>query len=381
MLKLALRNLLRNKLRTILTLLSLVSALVLLCFLTAFLDVLATTEGSADNRVVVRSAVSLATPLPEAYWQRLKTLEHVQGITTFNWYQGIFKNDRPENFFPRFSTDPDSLFAVYPEYKISEEEKAAWKAERSAFISGKTLADKYGWKIGDQIFIKGDIYPVDVNLTLRGIFTAVDAPSAEKQIFFHRKYLEEALGNPGLVGTYFLKIDSPQNVTKVIKAAEAMFTNAEYQVRAETEKAFQLSFLEMIGNVRLLFGAIGLAVVISIFFISANTMAMAARERTTEVGVLKTLGFRNGQVLSLVIMESLAVGLLGALIGLVISALSIRGISSALEKVFPIFGTFKMTPHTWAVGLGVGLLIGVLSGLIPAINASRVNIATALRRV
>jgi len=381
MLKLALRNLLRNKLRTILTLLSLVSALVLLCFLTAFLDVLATTEGSADNRVVVRSAVSLAMPLPEAYWQRLKTLEHVQGITTFNWYQGIFKNDRPENFFPRFSTDPDSLFEVYPEYKISEAEKAAWKAERTAFIAGKTLADKYHWKIGDQIFIKGDIYPVDVNLTLRGIFTAADAPSAEKQIFFHRKYLEEALGNPGLVGTYFLKIDSPQNVTKVIKAAEAMFTNAEFQVRAETEKAFQLSFLEMIGNIRLLFGAIGLAVVISIFFISANTMAMAARERTTEVGVLKTLGFRNGQVLSLVIIESVAVGLLGALVGLAISALSIRGISSALEKVFPIFGTFKMTPHTWAVGLGVGLLIGVLSGLIPAINASRVNIATALRRV
>jgi putative ABC transport system permease protein len=379
--KLALRNLLRNKRRTILTVLSLVSALLLLCFLTAFLDVIATTEGAAANRIVVRSSVSLATLLPEAYWERLKTLPHVEAVTPLNWFQGIYKDAKMDNFFPRFSSDPATLFAVFPLYQMSVEEKKAWAAERGAFIAGKTLADKYHWKIGDQIFIKGDIYPVDLNLTLRGIYTVPDTPSQERQIFFHRKYLEEALKNPGLVGTYFLKIDSPQSVTPVVKASEAMFANSDFQVRAETEKAFQLSFMEMMGNIRLLFGAIGLAVVISIFFITANTMAMAARERTTEVGVLKTLGFRNGQVMGMVILESLAVGILGAACGLTLAALSIKLLAAMAGKFFPLFGTFRMTPRTWGVGLGVGLVIGLLSGLVPAVSASRLRIANALRRV
>lgn len=379
--KLALRNLLRNKLRTVLTVLSLVMALVLLCFLTAFLDLLENTSAAADNRIVVRSAISLATTLPEAYERRLATLAHVDGVTPLNWYQGTYKDDRPENFFPRFSTDPATVFEVFSELQIPPAELAAWQADRAGFVAGKTMADKYGWKIGDQIFIKGDIYPVDVNLTLRGIFTAPTTPSSEKQIFFHRRYLEEALGNPGIVGTYFLAIDSPDNVAAVTKAAEAMFANSDAQVRAETEKAFQLSFLEMMGNVRLLFTAIGLAVIVSILFIVANTMAMAARERTTEVAVLKTLGFGQGQVLSLVLLESLFVGLLGALLGCGLAAGLIAGLAGALEKVIPLFGTLAMTPRAWSIGLGLGLLVGLLSGLAPAVSAARLNIVDALRRV
>lgn len=379
--KLALRNLLRNKLRTLLTVLSLVMALVLLCFLTAFLDLLENTSAAADDRVVVRSAISLATPLPEAYWRRLETLPHVTGVTTLNWYQGTYKDDRPENFFARFSADPATMFKVFPEFKISDEELAAWQKDRGGFVAGKALAAKYGWKIGDQIFIKGDIYPVDVNLTLRGIYTVPGIESQEKQLFFHRRYLEEAIGNPGAVGTYSLAIDSPDNVAAVIKAAEAMFANSDAQVRAETEKAFQLSFLEMMGNVRLLFTAIGLAVIVSILFIVANTMAMAARERTTEVAVLKTLGFGQGQVMSLVLLESVFVGLLGALLGCGIAALAITFLAGQLEKLIPLFGTLAMTPRAWTIGLGLGLAVGLLSGLAPALSAARLNIVDALRRV
>ncbi|HYH45350.1 MAG TPA: FtsX-like permease family protein [Thermoanaerobaculia bacterium] len=379
--KLALRNLLRNKLRTLLTVISLVLALVLLCFLTAFLDLLENTSAAADNRIVVRSAISLATPLPEAYWRRLETLPHVTGITPLNWYQGTFKDDRPENFFPRFSADPATVFEVFSELEIPAEQLAAWQQDRAGFVAGKALADKYGWKLGDQIFIKGDIYPVDVNLTLRGVFTVPAVPSSERQVFFHRRYLEEAMSNPGIVGTYFLAIDSPDNVAAVTKAAEAMFVNSDAQVRAETEKAFQLSFLEMMGNVRLLFTAIGLAVIVSILFIVANTMAMAARERTTEVAVLKTLGFSQGQVLSLVLLEALVVGLAGALIACGASALLIGVFSAGLEKVMPLFGTLAMTPRAWAIGLGLGLLVGLFSGLAPAVSAARLNIVDALRRV
>ncbi len=379
--KLIWRNLLRNKRRTLLTMASLMLAVVLLTFLTSFLDLLSNTEAAVDNRLVVRSAISLANPLPESYGPRLQRIERVQAVTPLNWFQGVYLNDRPENFFARFSSDPATLFQVFPEYQLSDAEKQAWAAERGAFIAGKVLADKYGWKIGEQIFIKGDIYPVDLNLTLRGIYTVPGVEASEKQIFFHRRYLEEAMNNPGMVGTYFLLLDSPDAVPAVVRTAEATFANSESQVRAETEAAFQLSFLEMIGNVQLLFQAIGIAIAVSIFFITANTMAMAARERTTEVAVLKTLGFQGGQVMGMVIFEAVLVGLLGAALGCAASAFAIGGMAQQLDKVFPLFGTLAMTPRAWAVGLGIGLVVGFISGLFPALSASRLRIVDALRRV
>lgn len=379
---LALKNLKRNKTRTALTLLSVASALLLLCLLWAFLEAMQGVEAADDTRVVVRSAVSLATLLPEAYWQKIATIPHVQAVTPLNWYQGTFIDDRPENFFPRFASDPATLFKVFPEYQMPEDQRQAWAAERGSFIAGKSLADKYGWKIGKPISIKGDIYPFDLtNITLRGIFTVPNLPTQEKQIFFHRQYLEEAIGNRGLIGTYFLRLDKSDSVPGVVATAEKMFENSDAQVRAETEKAFNLSFLEMIGNIRFLFGAIGLAVVISIFFITANTMAMAARERTGEMAVLKTLGFSGNQVLTLVVLESLAVGVFGALLGCALAFALVGGLAKAAESVFPVFSTIAVTPKVWGIGLGVGLAIGLLSGLFPAIAASRMRIADALRRI
>jgi putative ABC transport system permease protein len=379
--KLALRNLLRNKLRTSLTVASLMLALLLLSLLMAFLDLLASTEGASDNRIIVRSAISLATLLPESYWQRLESLEHVRAVTPLNWFQGTYKNDRPENFFPRFAADPGTLFKVYPELRIDPEQQRAWAADRRGFVAGKALAAKYGWKIGDSIFIKGDIYPMDVNLVLRGIFTQPDIPDQEKVLYFQRKYLEEGIGNRGLIGTYVLRIDSPASEVAVRKAAQARFENSDFQVRAETEKAFQLSFAEMMGNVKLLFTVIGLAAVISIFFITANTMAMAARERTAEVGVLKTLGFGSGQLLRLVLAESVAVGLLGAAFGCGVAALLMPLVRAGLAKMMPVFGTLRMGAGNWAVGLAIGLVIGLASGAGPAIAAARLRIVDAVRRV
>src|SRR5688572_17508702 len=243
MTKLTLRNLFRNKRRTFLTVGSVSIAILLLCLLLTLLASMQNTEASADNRVVVRSKISLTFDLPEAYWTRVKTVPHVTAVTPLNWYQGVFIDDRPENFFPRFSSDPETIFDVFPEYELSDAEKTAWRAERDAFIAGQALVDKYGWKIGDRIQIKGDIYPVDLNLVLRGIFRVPATISQERQIYFHRRYLEEAMDNPGSVGTYWLRVDSPANVPAVITAAEAMFANSEMQVRAETEEAFQLSFL------------------------------------------------------------------------------------------------------------------------------------------
>jgi putative ABC transport system permease protein len=379
--KLALRNLLRNKLRTSLTVGSLVLGLLLLSLLLAFLDLLASTEGASDNRIIVRSAISLQTLLPESYWPRVAALPHVEAVTPLNWFQGIYKSERPENFFPRFAGDPATLFKVYPELRIDPEQLRAWAADRRGFVAGKALADKYGWKIGDAIFVKGDLYPMDVNLVLRGIFTQPGVPDQEKMLYFQRKYLEEGIGNRGLIGTYVLRIDSPASEVAVRKAAEAAFENSDFQVRAETEKAFQLSFAEMMGNVKLLFTVIGLAAVISIFFITANTMAMAARERTAELGVLKTLGFGGGQLLRLVLGESVAVGLLGAALGCGLAAVLMPLVRAGLARIMPVFGTLRMGAGNWAVGLAIGLAIGLASGAVPGLAAARLRVVDAVRRV
>jgi putative ABC transport system permease protein len=381
MIRLTLRNLLRNKKRTFLTVGSVAVGVLLLCLLLAMLSSMERAEGSADNRVVVRSKISLTFDLPESYWERVKTLPHTLASTPLSWYQGVYIDNRPENFFPRFACDPATLLDVFREIELPAAEKAVWQAERDSFVAGKSLADKYGWKIGDRIAIRGDIYPVDVDLVLRGVFTVPTTPTQERQIFFHRKYLEEALGNPGIVGTYWLLVESPDDVPAVVSAAEAMFENSEMPVRAETEKAFQLSFLEMLGNVRVLFGAIGSAVVISILFITANTMAMTARERTNEVAVLKTLGFRRRQVVGLVLGESVAVGLAGACAGAALAAGFLTLMARAMAESFPFFGTLYVTPAVAAAAVAVGLAVGALAGWLPAAQAARLRIADGLRRV
>lgn len=380
--KLVWRNLLRNKRRTIFTVASVTIAVLLLCVLMA---VLATFEPAAtaasENRVVVRHAVSLQFDLPEAYWRRLKTLDHVEAVTPLTWFGGIYKNQRPENFFPQFGADPATLLDVFTDIQIREDELAAWSAERRAFLAGRSLAEKYGWEIGDEIFLRGEIYPVDLNLTLRGIYTHADDESQERQLFFHRAYVEEALGNPGSVGTYWLRVDAIGNIPAVIETAEAMFENSQARVKAETEQAFALSFTEMIGNVKLLFGAIGLAVVVSVFFITANTMAMAMRERSTEIAVLKTLGFRRGRVLGLVTAESAAIGLLGGVTGVALAAVVLRSVANALAGVFPLFRVLAISPNVAALGVGVALVLGLLSGALPGWAMARRPVVDGLRRL
>lgn len=381
MTKLTLRNLFRNKRRTFLTVGSVAIAILLLCLLLTMLASMENAEGAAENRVVVRSKISLTFDLPESYWDRVKTLPHITAVTPLNWYQGVYIDDRPEHFFPRFTSDPETIFDVFPEYEISDAEKAVWRAERDSFIAGQAIVEKFGWKIGDRIQVKGDIYPVDINIVLRGIFHIPGNASQERQIYFHRKYLEEAMGNPGIVGTFWLRVDSPDNVPAVITAAEAMFANSEMQVRAETEQAFQLSFLEMLGNVRMLFGAIGTAVIISIFFITANTMAMIARERTTEVAVLKTLGFRRHHVVGMVLGESVAVGVAGAVLGCALAFTLLKLTARGMAESFPFFGTLVILPTTIALAIGTGILVGLLSGALPAMTAARLRIAEGIRRV
>ena len=296
-------------------------------------------------------------------------------------FRGVYKDTRPENFFPRFATDPVTLFDVFPEYQLSPAELESWKSERDAFIAGRTLAENQGWEIGDRISIKGDIYPVDLDLVLRGIFEDPDNETNEQQMFFHRPYLQEAMGNQGTVNNFWLRIDDPENAPAVITAAEKMFENSSAQVRAETAEAFALSFMQMMGNVQFLFGAIGAAIVVSILLITANTMAMAARERTSEVAVLRTLGFRKPQVVTMVIVESVIVGLLGALLGVGLAAVVLPIANEALRSTPLFIGELTVAPIVLSIALGVGLAIGLIAGAFPAGAAARLQIVDGLRRV
>ncbi len=381
MIKLIRRNLLRNKRRTFLTMASLAMALFILSLLGVVNDAMDFADESAiPDRLVVRNAISLTFPLPEAYEQRLRTIDNVVAVTPQNWFQGVYKDQRPENFFPRFTVEPETFRSVFYDYTWNEEEWETFAAQRTAFAAGRELTEIQGWSIGDMITIKGDIFPIDVELQLRAIFD-FDEPGQERQIFFHRRYVEEAMGNPGQNGTYWLLLDDPEAAPAVIAAAEAMFENSDNQVRAETAEAFAASFTEMLGNIQFFFSMIGLAIVISIFLITANTMAMAARERTTEVSVLRTLGFRRNQVLGMVIGESLAVGVLGSALGLGFTAVAIQGATPFLEQMGFGFGGFALDSQVLVTAVVIGIAVGLLSGVFPAVAAARLKIVDGLRRL
>ena len=380
--KLVWRNLLRNKRRTLFTVASLSVGVFLLCVLGALLQTFNPTETeTSEKRIIARHAVSLQFELPESYWRRMETIDHVEAVTPITWFGGIYKDTRPENFFSQFATDPVTLLDVFQGAEIGEAESAAWLAERRSFIAGRALAGKHGWQIGDEIFLRGEIYPIDVNLQLVGIFTYPADEAQENQIFFHREYMEEALDNPGMVGTYWLRVDELDNVPAVIAATEAMFENSDARVKAETEQAFAASFTEMLGNIEFLFGAIGLAVIVSVFFITANTMAMAVRERYSEISVLKTLGFGRGRVLGVVAAESAGIGLIGGAIGVLVAAVLLRTAAEGLSSMFPLFGALRLRPATALAGLGAALGIGFFSGFLPGYAMAKRSVAAGLRKV
>ncbi|HVS65523.1 MAG TPA: FtsX-like permease family protein [Thermoanaerobaculia bacterium] len=382
MTRLVWRNLMRNKRRTILTIGSVAIAIFLLTLLAAVLQAMTEVEDpTGASRLVARNRISLTFQLPEAYGQRLASIPDVEAVTPLDWFQGRYKDDRPENFFPRFSSDPETLLQAFPEFVLPPEQLEAWQADRAGFIAGASLAEAQGWELGDTITIEGDIYPVDLELTLRGIFRAPDSPSQERALYFQDRYLEEAMDNPGIVGLYWLLLDDPEAVPQVIQQAEAMFENSPAQLRVETQEAFVLSFVQMLGNVRFLFGSIGLAIVVSILLITANTMAMAARERTSEVAVLRTLGFRKGQVVTMVVLEAVAVGLVGGALGVLLANLAFGALQPALEASGFVFQALAADAGRAAAAVAVGLLIGLVAGLVPAWNAARLRIVDGLRQV
>ena len=379
-LRLIVKNAGRNKRRSVLTILSISAAILLLTLMQAIINSFdsASDLTGAELRLIVRRN-SLADSMPEAYRDKIAQVPGVAAICPANWFGGVYKEDKPEYFFAQFYVDPKALFDVQTEYQIPTEQKAAFQQERTAVIAGRSLAAKYDWKIGDVIELTGTFYDVNPQLTLRGIYTA-PTESEEGAIFFHRQYIEEALDNPGEVGTYRIKLDSPDSAPAVMDAVDAMFKNSAAPTKTETEASFQASFVAMLGNVKGLIAGIGLIVVFTISLIAANSMAMSARERFTEVAVMKALGFGPGLVLSLILAESVLVALLGGVLGTLGAIFGTTPLAAVMQDMI-FLQNLTVTPTVIALSLGASILIGLFSGGIPAWNAARVRIIDGLRRV
>jgi len=377
-LRLIIRNVGRNKRRTLLTVLSVSVSVFLLATMLAVLAAFGgTTESSGgEYRLVVRRNTTLADAMPEAYEQKIQQVSGVVATSPANWFGGVYKEDKPFYTFAQFYVDPKTIFDVHPEIQISPQEKAAFQQERTAAIAGKKLFDKYGWKLGDVVELKTPYFDLNARLILRGMYTGPE----EGTLFFHRAYVEEAMGRPGLVGTFRVRMDSPDSAPRVMEEIDRMFFNSTAPTKTETEAAFAASFISMLGNVKGLIAGVGLIVVFTISLIGANTMAMSARERFTEVAVMKALGFRLGTVWALILSESVLIALLGGVVGVVAAKVIYQFIG--LGDMMALFlQNFKITAGTIALGLGVSALIGLVSGGIPAWTAARIKIVDGLRRV
>jgi putative ABC transport system permease protein len=383
MFKLTWRNTIRHPLRAALTVLGLAVAVLAFCLLRTMVAAwYAGVEGASPVRLVTRNAISLIYPLPMAYLVKIQSLPGVQAVVYGNWFGGNYKDER--QFFPVFSVDPvRQYFEIYPEFVMPEDQKLAFFQDRRGCAAGRTLAQRYGWRLGDSIILKGNIYPGEWQFILRAIYTGAESTTDEGRFYFHWEYLNETLKKAGdsrtdQVSWFNLKVARPEVAPQVAAAVDAMFKNSLAETITETEQAFYLGFVSMTETILLAIRMVSWVVIGVILVVLANTMAMSARERLGEYAVLKTMGFKARHLAGLILGESLLLALAGALVGISLTFPAVQVFKSQLGQYFRVF---PLTRATLALGLGVSLGVGLLAALFPAWRAAKVSIAEALRKV
>lgn len=374
------RNAFRNKRRSLLTMLSISFSLLLLTLMisiwrTFYVDQVAP---EAARRLIVRDKVSLAFFLPAYYRDKIRSVPGVTAVAPITWFEGKYIDDRPEHFFARLATDPDEYLKVASDKITPPDQVKAWQQDRAGALVDVTLANKYGWKLGDKIHLQGTIFPTNLDLTIRAIYHR-DPP--QNALYFNTKYLEESVGwFKGQAGWYSAQIDSPDNVGPASQQIDAMFHNSPLQTKTESEKAFQLGFVASLGNVKAFILGICGAVAFAIMLVSANAMAMSVRSRTREVAVLKTLGFTRMRVLSIFVSESVALALAGGCLGILVAVPLIAMLTHQFIGLgIPL--DMKVRVPTIAMSLSVAVALGLISGYLPARSASRINIVEGLRHI
>jgi len=371
------RNAFRNKRRLVLTVLSVALSLFLFTTLQTALRELtqpATSEASA-LRLVVRHKVSLGNVLPEKYESRIERMPGVQYCTKFTWFGGIYKDER--DFFPQFGCEADKLFKVFTESTIDPTQLDDFIKDRTGCVVGSKTMQRFGWKVGDKVTLLGTVWPCDLELTVRGVYYGgLD----ESNLFFHHEYLDELMGKQGLVGTFWVRAENAAVVPGLIDRIDKTFANSDAETKTETERAFQLSFVSMFGNIKLLVGEISTVIVFTMILVTASTMSMAIRERTREIAILKAVGFNGSHIFGLILAESFGLAMAGGIIGCfgawgLFNSLDIYSLSRGF------FIRFEVTPHIIAAGLLVAVVLGVVSALLPAYTSMTKSVMEGLQEL
>ena len=379
---LVLRNALRHKLRTTLTMVGIVVAIVAFGLLRTIVDAwYAGAEATSSARLISRNAISLVFSLPLNYAQKIRQVEGVSAVSWANWFGGVYIKE--SNFFPQFAVDATTYLDMYPEYVFKPEEKKAFLIDRQGAVVGRKLADEYGWKIGDQIPLRGTIYPGTWTFTLRGIYEGTDAKVDESQFLFHWQFLNESIkvrfprrGNQ--TGVYVVEIRDPGKAAEISERIDATFKNSLAETLTETEKAFQLGFVAMTETILVAIQAVSFVVIIIIMAVMANTMAMTVRERYAEYATMKALGFGGGFVALLIVAESVGIALVGGIFAIVLTIPIANAFGSAMGALFPVFFVSR---ETMLLQFGAALIVGVVASVVPAWRAGRVRIVDGLRAV
>ena len=381
-LPLVLKNLLRRKTRSGLTVGSILLPFFVICLLGTFVAMLDAdpSRGRGMYRLAVRHKVSIANVLPAAHLSKIRELPGVRAVTPFNWFGGRYVDFSPFNIFQRFAVDPEVFFDVFDSSAVVAGSIEAWRGDRSGLLVGDLLMKKYGWRLGQQITLTGDIWPGTYTFTIRAVYHG----SSEASVFFDQKVIDEAL--PARAGRYTMiwvkAVDAPAT-SALIPRINALFENSSSPVRAETEKEFQNNYIALLGNVKLFFRSLTAVIAAVVLLIAANTMAMATRERVTELAVLRAIGFPRGTIFGLLLGESALLAIFGAVAGLGLY-LALFPKLRAVVLYSPLAGlatALRIYPGVLAEAFALTTLVGILAGLVPAIRSVRRPIADGLRLV
>jgi putative ABC transport system permease protein len=371
------RNAFRNKRRLALSVSSVAASLFLLITLQVALRELTNPindEGSS-LRIIVRNKVSLAQPLPARQLQTLERIPGIVAVSPFSFYGGLYKGDEKFTSFAQLAVDPARVGLLLADAKIPKAQTEAWIADQTSCIVGRMTADRYGLKVGDRMQFTGQIYPCDLELKIAGIYHGT---ADDRNVIFHQKYLDELLGNPGTVGTWWVRAASAAEVPLVTERINRAFANTSAEVRAESERAFVLGFVSMWANIKTLIGGISIVVIFALLLVTVSTMSMAIRERFRELAILKALGFRRRELFAFILAESFGLAMGGAIFGaggawVVYHLINIQKLTSGL------FIRFEVTPRMMGLAFSVAALLGVLAAIAPMLTVARTSVVQGLK--
>jgi putative ABC transport system permease protein len=338
-------------------------------------------ESSSANRLVSRNAISLVFSLPVSYRDRIRQIPAVTAVSCGNWFGGMYGSER--NFFPNFAIEPRTYLGLYPEFVLSKEETEAFAGDRKGAIVGRKTAERFGWKPGDQVTLKGTIFPGQWDFTVRGIYHGARKGTDETQFLFQWDYLNETLKKTiprraNQAGFYVIGVGNADAAAEVSRSVDALFRNSLAETLTETERAFQMGFVSMSEAIMIAIRIVSYMVIVIIMVVAANTMAMTARERLSEFATLKSLGFGPLHIAEIVFGESLLLALAGGVVGVLATFPAAEWIEAKLGQFFPIF---SISPTTIGLDLLAALVVGIVAGIFPTLRGSRIGIADGLRRI